>query len=216
MTRVLTVIDSTPSNTSASSVGKSAVVTWGPWLGILAPFACAVHCAVMPLAISYLPALGLSFLADETFRKWMVIGCLAIAAIAFVPGFRRHGRLAPSMVGCLGLAMVSLTAFGFAGDCCPKFETNSSSVATTEAAPCTQASCCPSENDPEPKSGLIHSPHNVVSASVVSSPWLGFIAPWLAPMGGVVLVAAHLLNRRECGCCSSDVAEGVSPDDAIA
>ena len=204
----LPVIESAPSNSSAPSVGKSTFVILGSFLGMLAPFACAVHCAAMPFVVAWLPALGLSFLAGEVFHRWTVMGCLAIAVCAFIPGFRKHRRLTPVIVGCVGLTMISFAAFGLAGECCPATDANGKTAASTETS--TKDSCCPSEGGVELANGSTGSPKMVAAGSPLSMPWLGLIGPWLAPVGGVLLVAGHLLNRRQCGCCSSEVAEGSS------
>ena len=65
---------------------ETAMSTWRDSLGIIASVGCAIHCAAMPFVIAYLPALGLSFLADEAFHKWMALACFLIAIAAFVPG----------------------------------------------------------------------------------------------------------------------------------
>jgi hypothetical protein len=78
---------------------ESSWTCWSDWAGMVASIGCAIHCAAMPFAIAYLPALGLSFLADQAFHKWMVAGCFAIALAAFIPGVRKHGRLTPKYVG---------------------------------------------------------------------------------------------------------------------
>jgi hypothetical protein len=63
------------STLTASTTKKtnSRMSTWGDWLGMIASIGCAIHCAAMPFVIAYLPALGLSFLADEAFHKWMAL-----------------------------------------------------------------------------------------------------------------------------------------------
>ncbi|QDT11409.1 MerC domain-containing protein [Planctomycetes bacterium K23_9] len=88
------------------------------WIGIVASIGCAVHCAAMPFVIAYLPMLGLSFLADEGFHRWMTLACFAIALAAFVPGFRQHRRWVPGAIAVIGLSLITFAAFGIAGDCC--------------------------------------------------------------------------------------------------
>ena len=46
---------------------------WADWAGLIASIGCAVHCAVMPLVLAYLPSFGLSWLADEMFHRWMAV-----------------------------------------------------------------------------------------------------------------------------------------------
>ena len=50
-------------------------VAWTDGLGMLASIGCAIHCAAMPFVIAYLPALGQSFLAGESFHQAMAISC---------------------------------------------------------------------------------------------------------------------------------------------
>ena len=80
-----------PSEGAAENV-NSGVSAWRDWLGMVASIGCAIHCAAMPFVIAYLPALGLSFLADESFHKWMALVCFLIAIVAFIPGVRKHGN----------------------------------------------------------------------------------------------------------------------------
>ena len=149
---------------SPSQPAGSSWTNWSDTAGMVASIGCAIHCAAMPFVIAYLPALGLSFLADEAFHKWMALGCFLIALMAFVPGLRTHGRLTPVLIGSVGLVMISVAAFGFAGECCAACEANSvpaaqaelalaesdvtlvesddSDLSTAEGAVCTEG-CCP-------------------------------------------------------------------------
>ena len=118
------------------------------WLGVGASVLCAIHCAAMPFVVGFLPLLGLSFLADPAFHKWMVGICLALALLAFVPGWRRHHRLAPTIIGLGGLGLITFAAFAGPEDCCPTpcaatttDETNLMTVAGPGADPCV-AACC--------------------------------------------------------------------------
>lgn len=80
----------------AAGISESS---WRDSLGILASIGCAIHCAAMPFVVRFLPMLGLSFLADESFHQWMAVGCFFIALAAFVPGIFQHGRFAPLAAG---------------------------------------------------------------------------------------------------------------------
>ena len=89
---------------------SSSPLSWPDWIGVAASIACAIHCAVMPFVVFLLPALGLSFLADEAFHQVMVVVCSFFAIAAFVPGFKRHRRLLPLAVGVVGLSLISTAA----------------------------------------------------------------------------------------------------------
>lgn len=160
--------------------------------GLVASVACAIHCAAMPLVIGYLPMLGLSWLADPSFHRVMAIVCFALALSAFLPGWKRHGSLAPTLFGSMGIALLSFAAFGLEGECCP-----SCAVVNTPKEPtttCSDAGCvhCVSETP--------------VAEPVVSSPSvpLAWAIPYITPLGGLFLVAGHVCNHRcSCACCKA-------------
>jgi hypothetical protein len=58
--------------------------------GATASFLCAVHCALLPLIIAALPALGLAFLADHHFERGFIVFASLLALTTLVVGFRRH------------------------------------------------------------------------------------------------------------------------------
>jgi len=180
--------------------------TWRDSLGIVASIGCAIHCAAMPFVIAYLPALGLSFLADKSFHKWMALVCFLIAIVAFIPGIRKHGNWTPVSVGAIGLVFITFAAFGLAGECCTACEANvsNSSSSTTlvsvgEDVGCDQCSQCTSCDQNIGETGA-----SIASEKDESKGLLSVLAPWITPLGGLILVCAHLLNRRYgclCGCC---------------
>lgn len=189
--------------------------TWRDWLGIVASVGCAIHCAAMPFVIAYLPALGLSFLADEAFHKWMFVVCMGIGLAAFFPGWKLHRRLAPIAIATVGLALIGAAAFGFAGECCAACEVDAvaSDTESTETCACCEESCCAEEQDQATvdSNELAGTPVNeevtaVAQASLINTSFLVPYAPWITPIGGLILIAAHLMNRRygcRCGCCPS-------------
>ena len=119
---------------------NARISTWRDWLGIVASIGCAIHCAVMPFVIAYLPALGLSFLADEAFHKWMALICFLIAIAAFVPGIRKHGSWVPISIGAFGLVFITCAAFGLAGECCPSCVA-SATAAETDSVKTVETGC---------------------------------------------------------------------------
>ncbi|MDG1875773.1 MAG: MerC domain-containing protein [Mariniblastus sp.] len=177
--------------------------TWRDWVGIIASIGCAIHCAAMPLVIAYLPALGLSFLADESFHKWMALVCFLIAIVAFIPGIRKHGNWIPVSIASIGLAFITFAAFGLAGECCAgcdSSEANTAMVTSADAnAECDTCDDCDSCVECN-QDGVI----SITSANGEEKDMLAKFAPWITPLGGLILVSAHLLNRRFgclCGCC---------------
>ena len=188
---------------------------WTDLIGVVASIACAIHCAAMPFIVGFLPAMGLSFLADDSFHKVMVGICSLLAASAFIPGLRRHGRLLPLIVAIVGLAMISIAAFALEDECCSSCDlttsTASTSTASTSTASTSTAStevqlggeaCC-EHCVAEPGKPIVASAQPKTSATSITSSFF----PWITPLGGLLLVTAHLTNRRFsclCGCCTSE------------
>jgi hypothetical protein len=74
--------------------------------GMSASLACAVHCALLPLALAALPALGLAWL-DSPWVDWsMVIVALGIALRAHRGGYRLHRSCLPAGVAMAGIAII--------------------------------------------------------------------------------------------------------------
>ncbi len=179
-------------------MNKSSVITDS--IGVVASVACAIHCAAMPFIVGFLPAMGLSFLADNSFHKIMVGVCSLLAASAFIPGLRRHGRLLPVIVASVGLVMISIAAFALEGECCSSCEVTAAPT-STEAQLGTEACCEPCVA--ESGNPIIAGTQTKTAAASISSSFF----PWITPLGGLLLVAAHLTNRRLsciCGCCTSE------------
>lgn len=213
---------------------------WRDWLGIGASVLCAIHCAAMPFVVGLLPLIGLSFLADPAFHKWMVGICLGLALLAFVPGWRRHHRLSPTVIGVTGLLLITVAAFAGPDDCCPTPGSDSPSMAAApvgegEETACT-ASYCPTEvgtvavRDPEPNCAAsccpteTEPPVGTTACATACCPdengrvvagsqdAMGLFWLLMTPIGGVILVAAHLRNHacsRHCkaACCIRPTSE---------
>ena len=178
---------------------------WTDRMGMLASIGCAIHCAAMPLVIVYLPSLGLSWMSGEGFHRWMALICAAIAISAFVPGWRRHRKLAPAILGLVGIGMLSSAAFVLE-PCCAACESNESTTtaqASTGTPACEECDAC----------GTCESSTIATSTIAASAPGLSLslwgynLTPFVTPFGGLVLVIAHLLNHRfGCACCSGEQA----------
>ena len=211
-----------------STATEGNVAAWRDWLGIVASIGCAIHCAAMPFVFAYLPALGLSFMADESFHKWMALVCFLIAIVAFIPGLRKHGSWVPVSIGAVGLVAITFAAFGLVGQCCSGCSAADSSVAAASCAgacgasctdgSCTDGSCADAEaasgsccdgcKETQGSVALADSPTSAAEAAPEKEKdLLGVLAPWITPFGGLLLVSAHLMNRRYgclCGCCGDN------------
>jgi len=123
--------------TTTPTSNKASWMTWADWTGLAASIACGIHCAAMPLLLSYLPSFGLSWLAHEGFHQWMTVLCFVFAASAFIPGWRKHKSLVPAFSGVIGITLLSLSAFVFGDECCAA----ATGSPLAQNATCTDAAC---------------------------------------------------------------------------
>ena len=197
-------MDLLPQTTTIHS-NKSVWMTWADWTGLAASIACGIHCAAMPLLLSYLPSFGLSWLAHEGFHQWMTVLCFIFAASAFVPGWRKHKSLVPAFSGVIGITLLSLSAFVFGDECCAAAtesqlaqNTACTDVACTDAA-CTDVACtdaaCTDAACSEQKSGQ--------AMDIKKRFQFASFTNWLSPLGGLFLVIGHIANHRKNCTCSS-------------
>ncbi|MEM9644778.1 MAG: MerC domain-containing protein [Planctomycetota bacterium] len=178
---------------------------WTDWFGVAASVACAIHCAAMPFVVAFLPLFGLSFLAEEGFHQVMVFVCLAVAAVSFVPGWRRHRRLVPASIATIGLSLIATAAFALEDQCCANCESSTTASMTDEEVAACDDSCCPLCDASDSGSTTLQSEQGSddtlpPSTASLAVPFLS----WITPLGGLLLVSAHLTNRRficRCGCC---------------
>jgi len=59
-------------------------------LGIATSAACAVHCALVPLAVSSLPFLGMAWVDNESFEYFMIFLAFSIGMYSLWHGYRKH------------------------------------------------------------------------------------------------------------------------------
>ncbi|MBL6710416.1 MAG: MerC domain-containing protein [Planctomycetes bacterium] len=206
--------------TTTTTPSNSMWMTWADWTGLAASIACGIHCAAMPLLLSYLPSFGLSWLAHEGFHQWMTVFCFVFAASAFVPGWRKHKSLVPAFSGVIGITLLSLSAFVFGDECCAAAtgsqlaqnaactdaactdaactDAACTDAACTDAA-CTDAACtdaaCTDAACSEQKSGQ--------ATDIQKSFQFASFTNWLSPLGGFFLVIGHIANHRKNCTCSS-------------
>lgn len=161
--------------------------TWADWAGMIASIGCAIHCAAMPMVLAYLPALGLGWLAGEEFHRWMAVLCIALAASAFVPGWRKHRSFMPAMWGAAGLLLLTTAAFALEGGCCAACTPEGVELKGTPQ--CNEAEC-----------SLCQADQNITTAALESGNSLA-ITPFVTPLGGLLLVVGHVSNhRKSCRC----------------
>lgn len=72
---------------------------------------CTVHCLLLPIALTMLPALGASIAGDENFHLLLLLAVIPTSLIALTLGCRKHGHGHVVLTGLLGLIILTLTAF---------------------------------------------------------------------------------------------------------
>ena len=76
-------------------------------VGILCSSACALHCMLMPVVISFAPSLSV-FFENEWIHIGLVITLVPVALIALVRGKKSHGKSLPLALGVLGMTALWL------------------------------------------------------------------------------------------------------------
>jgi hypothetical protein len=73
--------------------------------GATGSLVCAVHCAIMPLALAVLPSLGISVWLGEGWEQFFVLFVTLLGIFSLAWGYRRH-----RVFRALGLMLVGLAA----------------------------------------------------------------------------------------------------------
>ncbi|MFD2143943.1 MerC domain-containing protein [Mucilaginibacter antarcticus] len=78
-------------------------------IGMTASTICALHCAFVPILLTFLPLAGVGFLAHPLFEVAMIIIALLLGVSSiFLSYFRTHRRALPMLLLLIGFAMVVL------------------------------------------------------------------------------------------------------------
>jgi len=208
---------------------------WKDRLGIFASAACAVHCAATPILLAVLPALKFTqWMASPLFHQVAAAFCCGIVAISIWPAFLRFRDYRVLWLSSLGLGLILSAAFVVPDHCCSHALEGTSPVALASQSVDTATGC--SDNCCSNESNLLasqthlhahdhdhghsdhshhdHGHHDQVAGGQGESnsmqlAGIGAVQPWMTPLGGLLLIAAHGLNlrRRKClsfGCTNPD------------
>ena len=77
-------------------------------VGMTASLLCAIHCALLPLAIALLPSLGIAAWLGDGFEEGFVVFASLLGLVTVVGGYRRH-----RVVRALGLLVPGLAILWF-------------------------------------------------------------------------------------------------------
>jgi hypothetical protein len=76
-------------------------------IGMTASTLCAIHCAVVPVLLTFLPLAGLGFLANPLFEWGMIILALLLGVSSiFLSYFRTHHRVLPLVLLITGFIII--------------------------------------------------------------------------------------------------------------
>jgi hypothetical protein len=76
-------------------------------LGMTASTLCAIHCAIVPILLTFLPLAGLGFLTHPLFEWSMILLALLLGVSSiFLSYFRTHRRALPLLLLCSGFVLV--------------------------------------------------------------------------------------------------------------
>lgn len=82
-------------------------------LGMTASFACAIHCALLPMVVSILPLMGLEFLANTWVEVGMICLSLVLGAWSLISTYPRHQNRVPLLVLFIGFLLIAAGHFLF-------------------------------------------------------------------------------------------------------
>jgi hypothetical protein len=108
-------------NTLSGTQGGTGVVMWD-MLGMTASTLCIAHCVAMPFVLPFLVSWGLAAASDESVHHTLLAVIMALGALAFIPGYRKHRRgvifaiASAGLVSLLGGAFYAEAFFPDAGE----------------------------------------------------------------------------------------------------
>jgi hypothetical protein len=101
-----------PSNVTASAQRREArLVETGDRVGMTGSLLCAVHCALMPVLLAALPALGLGGFSLVDIDQGFTIFATLLGVTTLAVGFRRHRAFRAWLVLIPGLLLVWIGSF---------------------------------------------------------------------------------------------------------
>lgn len=140
-------------------------------VGAVASFACAIHCAAIPIALGLSAGGAVSFLANRHVEWGLVLFAGVVGTSSAWRGYRRHGnKLVAVTLAAAALGLVLATAIrSLPADRAADVV----SASATAADPCCAGDAC------------------------CSNPLLA----WIFPAIGCTIAVAHLVNLRLCRSC---------------
>jgi hypothetical protein len=166
--------------------------SWKDNLGIAASALCAVHCAATPFLLACLPTLQFTeWMASPQFHQIAAIVCVALVSVSIFPAFHRHRDYRILGLSTTGLSLILGAAFLLPDNCCSvgncivNGESSEASLHDHAGHDHADSSSTPSRS----------SESELAIAGFGGANWTN-VQPWMTPMGGMLLIAAHFFNMR--------------------
>ncbi|MCS6886255.1 MAG: MerC domain-containing protein [Acidobacteriota bacterium] len=80
-------------------------------VGFIVSAGCALHCAALPLLLTLVPLVGLSFLISPLFESVVIAISLTVGMVSFVRGVKCHRKVAPAILFLLGFFSILVGRF---------------------------------------------------------------------------------------------------------
>ncbi|MCU0706747.1 MAG: MerC domain-containing protein [Pirellula sp.] len=200
---------------------------WKDRLGIFASAACAVHCAATPVLVATLPTLKFTeWMAAPEFHQVAAVVCCSLVALAILPTVFRFRDLRILTLASSGLGLILTAAFVLPGDCC-SLDCCSPDSSVSHLQDDDQAHGHHAHHD---HAHHDHAHHDHSHASKPSDEQsnketpdllmagIGTFQPWMTPIGGLLLIMAHVLNLKRrwmAPCIKQNCCAGAESDEAI-
>ena len=202
----------------------------GDRIGVVASVLCAIHCAVTPLLLLFLPVFGKAW--SHPASHWlMALLVVPLAAVTVSTGYKKHRRKWVIASGVLGILLVLVGAAAPSFEKAPEAGTPEVSPSSLSAqAPemaageCTDSACL-SECGQSPAAPVSEGTGAALSQAVSGasgaacvdsccpSIQTGADGEWrlhiplasvLTTIGGLFLIVTHLGNLCRCACCEPE------------
>ena len=80
-------------------------------VGMTASITCAIHCAALPMVITYLPIIGLDFLGNVWVEINMSLLSLCIGIWSLASSYKKHQSLMPVLILAMGFGLITTGHF---------------------------------------------------------------------------------------------------------
>ena len=102
---------SSSTQVASSQLPRAGSRPWVDRLGIWASVACAIHCLLTPLLLSFSAVFVRLLPGEEAFHRKLAVLVAGSAALALFYGFRKHRRVRVLLLMAAGLSLIIGTAW---------------------------------------------------------------------------------------------------------